>query len=1041
MRVTNNEEFIKKLQDINPRIEPLEEYIRSRDKITCRCKKCGYEWKVTPNKLLSGSNCPNCMHHIKKTQEIFENQLSSRNDTIEVIGKYINDSTKIRCKCKICGNIWDVKPNNLLNGTGCPKCARANISKRQLKSNETFVEEIKKLNKTDYQIIGKYIGSNKKIKCKCNICNNEWETTPTTLLRGSGCPKCRYNKIREKTAKTQEQFESDLARISPDIEIISSYVNSNTKVVCKCSTCGNTWEATPDSLLSGKSRCKICYGNVATSLMEQFLYMVFKKCISEKQVLNRDRTAIGSELDIYIPDYNFAVEVGSWFWHKSIIERDIKKREDCNEKGIRLITVYDAYPFEEPVFDHDCYVYSFDLATQDQYTDLIDLSKKIVSDCGIRWLIKDKEIPELIKKAKISSRRMSHKELEKKIHEIHPSIQLMSQYTRAAEKISCKCLDCEYEWETTSATLLHGEGCPRCAGNCKITKDLFLERLSTINQKIEVIGTYISYNTNIECKCKQCGFIWSPQPRALISGQSCPRCAGNLKFTDEQIREEVAKINNSIEIVGKYVNQRTKIQCKCKICGFLWNTTPDSLLHKHGCPNCARLAKYKTNEQFKSQLSNKHDSIELIGEYINDHTKVHCKCMICGYEWNILPNELLYGNGCRICNNQQRKTQEEFEIQLAAVNSDIQVLGNYVNFDTRIKCKCKICGWIWEGFPSNLLRGARCPKCTGRAPLSRDDFLKRLSNINNNIEVVGDYVNTQTKVECRCKVCGYLWKVIPTSLLRGSCCPKCSGHITKTHEEFLEEISNKNGKVDILSKYVNRSTKVLCKCKTCGYEWEALPSNLVKGVGCPRCAGNISKSHEEFIEELNAKNPNIEVLGEYHNTKLKIECKCKICGYLWNAIPGNLLRGSGCPKCAGNINKTHEQFMSKMSEINSDIEILGTYLNSKTKINCRCKKCGNEWNANPHDLLNGRSCPKCARDKAANKRTKSTEEFKQELCYINPIINVLGEYTGMSKKIECQCLKCGYIWNPFPTNLLRGHGCPNCAQKKGKVNYKHDNLN
>ena len=41
---------------------------------------------------------------------------------------YVNDRTKIKCKCNICENTWEALPNNLKGcknrkPKGCPKCA------------------------------------------------------------------------------------------------------------------------------------------------------------------------------------------------------------------------------------------------------------------------------------------------------------------------------------------------------------------------------------------------------------------------------------------------------------------------------------------------------------------------------------------------------------------------------------------------------------------------------------------------------------------------------------------------------------------------------------------------------------------------------------------------------------------------------------------------------------------------------------------------------------------------------------------------------
>lgn len=40
----------------------------------------------------------------------------------------------------------------------------------------------------------------------------------------------------------------------------------------------------------------------------------------------------------------------------------------------------------------------------------------------------------------------------------------------------------------------------------------------------------------------------------------------------------------------------------------------------------------------------------------------------------------------------------------------------------------------------------------------------------------------------------------------------------KTHEEFIEELHNKNQNIEVLGKYTKNKEKILCKCKKCSYE-------------------------------------------------------------------------------------------------------------------------------------------------------------------------------------------------------------------------------
>ena len=60
MRRKTNEQFVEELFSVNPRIRPLSNYTRSKDKVKCLCLICLNEFFATAGNLLSGSDCPNC---------------------------------------------------------------------------------------------------------------------------------------------------------------------------------------------------------------------------------------------------------------------------------------------------------------------------------------------------------------------------------------------------------------------------------------------------------------------------------------------------------------------------------------------------------------------------------------------------------------------------------------------------------------------------------------------------------------------------------------------------------------------------------------------------------------------------------------------------------------------------------------------------------------------------------------------------------------------------------------------------------------------
>lgn len=207
----------------------------------------------------------------------------------------------------------------------------------------------------------------------------------------------------------------------------------------------------------------------------------------------------------------------------------------------------------------------------------------------------------------------------------------------------------------------------------------------------------------------------------------------------------------------------------------------------------------------------------------------------------------------------KRRTQEEFEEELRKVNDKIEVVGKYINANTRIKCKCKVCGHIWDNAtPHSLLYKHGCPKCYRKKRADNDrkpyeQFLSELSAINKNIIVSGKYKNTESKMNCTCKVCGYTWLSTPHKLLQKCGCPKCSGVAKKTTEQFIEELKEINKDILVIGNYKNNRSKIKCQCKICGNIWTPNPHDLLtKKSGCPVCVE--SKGERRIAEYLSSHN-------------------------------------------------------------------------------------------------------------------------------------------------------------------------------------------
>ena len=140
------------------------------------------------------------------------------------------------------------------------------------------------------------------------------------------------------------------------------------------------------------------------------------------------------------------------------------------------------------------------------------------------------------------------------------------------------------------------------------------------------------------------------------------------------------------------------------------------------------------------------------------------------------------------------------------------------------------------------------------------------------------------------------------------------------------------------------------------------------------------KTHAEYVAELAVKNPDIEVLGIYCGANIKIPHRCKKDGCVWDAMHTNILSGgTGCPMCTGNIKLTHEEYVRKVKEINSNIEVIGKYCNNRTKIQHRCKIDGTNWNTTPNNILHGKGCPTCGNKKKSEYNFLTHDEYVLKL--------------------------------------------------------------
>jgi len=250
---------------------------------------------------------------------------------------------------------------------------------------------------------------------------------------------------------------------------------------------------------------------------------------------------------------------------------------------------------------------------------------------------------------------------------------------------------------------------------------------------------------------------------------------------------------------------------------------------------------YITHDEYVDRIKDR--PLEILEKFHGISEKALHRCLKCGHEWKVVPNNIVnVGTGCPKCsqervNKKQTKTHDQYLEEIS--HRSITPTEKYDGSNTNIKHKCNECGHEWTPTPSMILRGNGCPECSRREKTkSHNQYIKELSE--RPIKPLEEYVNNKTKIKHECLECGYKWKVAPKYIVEGQGCPECVRREQNiTHEEYVQRI--KGRPIKALEKYKNSTTKIKHKCEDCGYEWEVVPHNIMANHGCPKCA----QSHGE----------------------------------------------------------------------------------------------------------------------------------------------------------------------------------------------------
>lgn len=299
------------------------------------------------------------------------------------------------------------------------------------------------------------------------------------------------------------------------------------------------------------------------------------------------------------------------------------------------------------------------------------------------------------------------------------------------------------------------------------------------------------------------------------------------------------------------------------------------------------------NWLFRALASELNPDVEVMSDYIDSKTKIHIKCKICGEEYDTSHSNILHGKlhnsnkhskwcSTWIHNAPKRKSIEKKLRYLNGFIKDIDVI-SYNPQDTSITFRCQRCGNIYSESIFYIDR-PHCDKCKNlNTRTDNSGYNAHLRSLIENSCNIHLCEKNKSVLSCHCSKCNSDFDINGYMKRRKITCPVCTRR-TRSEQKAAQRFAQAN------SKYTSIRRK-------CDYLEYCVRNNDYLCKKCLMLSDKYYTKHE-FKEISENANRNISILGNYVNSTTKIKYKCKTCGSIYEAKPYSLINGScRCKKC------------------------------------------------------------------------------------------------------------------------------------------------
>ena len=376
-------EFIEKAREKNPYFNNYDyswvEYEACNKEVKIWCKIHLEFFLKKPTRHLCGNGCNGCSKersanfHRSSNEQFIEKAKQVHGDSFNYsLVVYEHSKKDVKIQCCACLTIFLMRPNNHLQGSGCPECAkgiRAEVMRKfaldRRKTIEQFIEESKQVHgdEFDYSLVT-YVDALTPVKITCSQ-GHIFEQTPNNHLNGNGCDECLHIRQSILFTLTTQEFVKKATSLYGDTYDYSrvDYKGCWEPVIIGCKIHSIWYEQVATYHLKKPKACPKCSKwtteQKCREIFENLLGVEFPK-LYPKWLKNPESNKY-LELDGYnssLVNETFSCGLGfeyngqghyhfipSWCHSKGIhelqtqIEHDLLKEAICADRGVCLIVI------------------------------------------------------------------------------------------------------------------------------------------------------------------------------------------------------------------------------------------------------------------------------------------------------------------------------------------------------------------------------------------------------------------------------------------------------------------------------------------------------------------------------------------------------------------------------------------------------------------------------------------------------------------------------------------------------------------------------